>query len=80
LGRKNKVSQGVEKKPSEKTTIFLQGGVCLLLTYTLMDDHTGFVVFDEPRQHETSKISFTSLIQKASESEKDNSELPSSAP
>ncbi len=30
--------------------------------------HGGFVVFDEPRQHEASKISFTSLIKKASES------------
>ena len=30
--------------------------------------HGGFVVFDEPRQHEASKISFTSLIEKASKS------------
>lgn len=28
--------------------------------------HGGFVVFDEPRQHEASKLSFTSLIDKAS--------------
>jgi len=28
--------------------------------------HGGFVVFDEPRQHEASRISFTNLIQKAS--------------
>ena len=28
--------------------------------------HGGFVVFDEPRQHETSKISFAKLIEKAS--------------
>ena len=28
--------------------------------------HGGFVVFDEPRQHEASKISFTNLIDKAS--------------
>ncbi len=28
--------------------------------------HGGFVVFDEPRQHEASKISFSSLIDKAS--------------
>ncbi|MGY8812674.1 MAG: AAA family ATPase [Pseudomonadales bacterium] len=30
--------------------------------------HGGFVVFDEPRQHEASKISFVSLIEKAAES------------
>lgn len=30
--------------------------------------HGGFVVFDEPRQHEASKLSFTNLIAKASES------------
>ncbi len=30
--------------------------------------HGGFVVFDEPRQHEASKVSFASLIGKASES------------
>jgi hypothetical protein len=30
--------------------------------------HGGFVVFDEPRQHETSKISFANLIDKASDS------------
>lgn len=30
--------------------------------------HGGFVVFDEPRQHEASKISFVSLIEKASKS------------
>lgn len=30
--------------------------------------HGGFVVFDEPRQHEASKLSFTNLIGKASES------------
>ncbi|MDR7088593.1 hypothetical protein [Cellvibrio fibrivorans] len=30
--------------------------------------HSGFVVFDEPRQHEASKLSFTNLIKKASES------------
>ncbi len=30
--------------------------------------HGGFVVFDEPRQHEASKLSFTSLIDKASDS------------
>lgn len=30
--------------------------------------HGGFVVFDEPRQHEASKLSFSSLIRKASES------------
>lgn len=30
--------------------------------------HGGFVVFDEPRQHEASKLSFTNLISKASES------------
>ncbi len=30
--------------------------------------HGGFVVFDEPRQHEASKISFANLIDKASES------------
>lgn len=29
--------------------------------------HGGFVVFDEPRQHEASKISFTNLIGKSSE-------------
>jgi len=29
--------------------------------------HGGFVTFDEPRQHEASKVSFTSLIEKASE-------------
>jgi hypothetical protein len=29
--------------------------------------HGGFVVFDEPRQHEASKFSFSSLIKKASE-------------
>ena len=29
--------------------------------------HGGFVVFDEPRQHETSKISFAKLIEKASD-------------
>lgn len=31
--------------------------------------HGGFVVFDEPRQHETSKISFINLINKAKESQ-----------
>ncbi|MCY1212670.1 hypothetical protein D9M68_282220 [compost metagenome] len=30
--------------------------------------HGGFVVFDEPRQHEASKVSFVSLIEKASAS------------
>ena len=30
--------------------------------------HGGFVVFDEPRQHEASKFSFSNLIVKASES------------
>lgn len=30
--------------------------------------HGGFVVFDEPRQHEASKLSFTNLIGKAGES------------
>ncbi len=30
--------------------------------------HGGFVVFDEPRQHEASKLSFTNLIRKASDS------------
>lgn len=30
--------------------------------------HGGFVVFDEPRQHEASKLSFSNLISKASES------------
>jgi hypothetical protein len=30
--------------------------------------HGGFVVFDEPRQHEASKLSFTNLIDKASDS------------
>lgn len=30
--------------------------------------HGGFIVFDEPRQHEASYISFTNLISKASES------------
>lgn len=30
--------------------------------------HGGFVVFDEPRQHEASKVSFISLIKKAAES------------
>ncbi len=30
--------------------------------------HGGFVVFDEPRQHEASKISFANLIEKASDS------------
>ncbi|MDP2380268.1 MAG: hypothetical protein Q8M35_07260, partial [Pseudohongiella sp.] len=30
--------------------------------------HGGFVIFDEPRQHEASKISFSSLIRKASQS------------
>lgn len=30
--------------------------------------HSGFVVFDEPRQHEASKISFTSFIKKAASS------------
>lgn len=30
--------------------------------------HGGFVIFDEPRQHEASKLSFTSLIKKASDS------------
>ena len=56
MGRKNKVSQGVEKKPSEKTTIFLQGGVCLLLTYTLMDDLTG-----KERIEKRAKIKMTEL-------------------
>lgn len=32
--------------------------------------HGGFVVFDEPRQHEASKISFTNLITKAAQSSK----------
>lgn len=32
--------------------------------------HGGFVVFDEPRQHEASKLSFTKLITKASDSSK----------
>jgi len=32
--------------------------------------HGGFVVFDEPRQHEANKISFASLIKKASECKK----------
>ncbi|MBA2781113.1 hypothetical protein [Billgrantia kenyensis] len=31
-------------------------------------NHGGFVVFDEPRQHEASKFSFSNLIHKASES------------
>lgn len=30
--------------------------------------HGGFVVFDEPRQHETNKISFMSLVRRAAES------------
>jgi hypothetical protein len=30
--------------------------------------HGGFVVFDEPRQHETNKISFMNLVEKAAES------------
>lgn len=30
--------------------------------------HGGFVVFDEPRQHEASKVSFASLINKAADS------------
>jgi len=30
--------------------------------------HGGFVVFDEPRQHEASKVSFTNLIEQASKS------------
>jgi hypothetical protein len=30
--------------------------------------HGGFVVFDEPRQHEASKISFSNLIDKSSDS------------
>lgn len=30
--------------------------------------HGGFIVFDEPRQHEASKVSFISLINKAAES------------
>lgn len=30
--------------------------------------HGGFIVFDEPRQHEASKLSFTNLISRASES------------
>jgi hypothetical protein len=30
--------------------------------------HSGFIVFDEPRQHEASKLSFTNLIKKAGES------------
>ncbi|MBU2553364.1 MAG: hypothetical protein KKF98_02825 [Bacteroidetes bacterium] len=38
LGRKNKVSRDVEIKPSEKAALFLQGGVCLLLTNTLMGE------------------------------------------
>ena len=32
--------------------------------------HGGFVVFDEPRQHEASKVSFTNLITKAAQSSK----------
>ena len=30
--------------------------------------HSGFIVFDEPRQHEASKVSFTRLVSRASES------------
>ena len=37
--------------------------------------HGGFVVFDEPRQHEASKISFSSLIDKASESVEYNGQV-----
>lgn len=37
--------------------------------------HGGFVVFDEPRQHEASKISFSSFIKKASESNSFNGQV-----
>lgn len=37
--------------------------------------HGGFVVFDEPRQHEASKISFSSLIKKSSESKLFNGQV-----
>ncbi|MEW8030378.1 MAG: hypothetical protein AB2806_21910 [Candidatus Thiodiazotropha sp.] len=37
--------------------------------------HGGFVVFDEPRQHEASKISFSSLIKKASETKSFNGQV-----
>jgi hypothetical protein len=37
--------------------------------------HGGFVVFDEPRQHEASKISFTNLINKSSEAKKYNGQV-----
>lgn len=37
--------------------------------------HGGFIVFDEPRQHEASKISFTSLIKKSSQSELFNGQV-----
>jgi len=37
--------------------------------------HGGFIVFDEPRQHEASKISFSSLIKKASETNSFNGQV-----
>lgn len=37
--------------------------------------HGGFVVFDEPRQHEASKASFANLIDKASESKDYNGQV-----
>lgn len=37
--------------------------------------HGGFVVFDEPRQHEASKISFTNLINKGNESASYNGQV-----
>ncbi|MDT8399513.1 MAG: hypothetical protein RQ899_12930 [Pseudomonadales bacterium] len=37
--------------------------------------HGGFVVFDEPRQHEASRISFASLVEKAAEAGKYNGQV-----
>lgn len=37
--------------------------------------HGGFVVFDEPRQHEASKLSFTNLISRASETSTFNGQV-----
>lgn len=37
--------------------------------------HGGFVVFDEPRQHEASKISFANLIDKAAETQTFNGQV-----
>jgi hypothetical protein len=38
----------------------------LELARTERTNHPGFVVFDEPRQQETAKISFKSLLERAS--------------